>query len=158
MEDVKQLLARASEWHRIGKLAEAEALYLQILEGKPDQFEAWHLLGMLRFQQGRLDEALASMEAALKARPGAAGTLMLHGAILHALQRHEEALQSLVKAALARPDYAPAHYLRGNVLATLKRRRLAEAHGFVVEAMDTQGVRNESGIELPNYITVLRCT
>jgi predicted O-linked N-acetylglucosamine transferase (SPINDLY family) len=121
MEEVKQLLARAGELHRTGALAEAEALYLQVLQAKPDQFEAGHLLGMLRLQQGRLAEALAPVEAALKARPGAAGTLMLHATILHALKRPEEALQSLVKAALVRPDHADAHYLRGNILAELGR-------------------------------------
>ena len=57
MEDVKQLLAKAGALHRSGALGEAEALYLRILQGKPDQFEAGHLLGMLRFQQGRLEEA-----------------------------------------------------------------------------------------------------
>jgi predicted TPR repeat methyltransferase len=40
-----------------------------------------------------------------------------------------------------------ASYLRG----------LADAHGSVVEAMDTKVVRNQSNADLPNYITVLRC-
>ena len=40
-----------------------------------------------------------------------------------------------------------ASYLRG----------LADAHGFVVEAMDTKVVRNESDADLPNYIVVLKC-
>jgi protein O-GlcNAc transferase len=147
MEDVKQLLAQAGELHRSGALAEAEALYLQVLKGKPDQFEAGHLLGMLRFQQGRLEEALAPVEAALQARPGAAGTLMLHGTILHALKRHEQALQSLVKAALVRPDHADAHYLRGNVLAELGRYEHAvrsydkaiAVDPHLVEALDNRG-------------------
>jgi predicted TPR repeat methyltransferase len=36
-------------------------------------------------------------------------------------------------------------------------RALAQTHGFMVEAMSTQGVRNENEIDVPNYITVLRC-
>ncbi len=121
MEDPKQLLAQATERHRDGRLAEAEALYLRVLQGKPDQFEAGQLLGMLRLQQGRCGDALAPVEAALKAKPDAAGTLMLHAAILHELKRPEEALKSLVKAALIQPDHADTHHLQGNILFELGR-------------------------------------
>jgi protein O-GlcNAc transferase len=147
MQDLAQLLAQAGELHRQGRLAEAEALYLQILAGKPDHFEAGHLLGMLRLQQGRCEEALPPVEAALKAKPGSAGTLMLRGTILHALNRREEALESLVKAALVRPDLAQAHYLRGNVLAELGRfehavrsyDKAVAADPTLVEAFDNRG-------------------
>ena len=58
--------------HRSGRLAEAESLYLQALAGDPRDFTARHLLGVLRAQLGRMDEALADITAALVIRPGMA--------------------------------------------------------------------------------------
>jgi hypothetical protein len=38
---------RAAAFHRAGNLAEAERVCIEILSGKPDHFEALHLLGMV---------------------------------------------------------------------------------------------------------------
>ena len=150
MEDVKQLLAQATELHRVGALAEAEALYLQVLQGKPDQFEAGHLLGMLRFQQGRCEEALAPVEAALKTKPGAGETLLLHGMLLHALKRHDGALASYDRALAINQDYPDGWYNRGNVLFELGRpeEALASYHRALALAPNHAGALNGRGVAL----------
>ncbi len=45
-------LATAVQHHQDGRVAEAEALYRQILAAEPDNSEALHLLGVLSLQQG----------------------------------------------------------------------------------------------------------
>src|SRR5258708_22065757 len=55
---IQQLLARGTELHRMGRLAEAELHYREVLEVKLRQVDAQHLLGVIRAQQGRLLEAL----------------------------------------------------------------------------------------------------
>src|SRR5207237_6370214 len=50
--NVEQSLDRAIEAHQNGELPEAERLYLQILAAEPDHFDAQHLLGVIRQQQG----------------------------------------------------------------------------------------------------------
>jgi hypothetical protein len=42
-----QALQRALAFHQRGNLAEAERLYLDILDTEPDQFDALHLLGVM---------------------------------------------------------------------------------------------------------------
>jgi predicted O-linked N-acetylglucosamine transferase (SPINDLY family) len=150
MEDVKQLLAQATELHRVGALAEAEALYLQVLRGRPDQFEAGHLLGMLRFQQGRCEEALAPVEAALKAKPDAGETLLLHGMLLHVLKRHHEALASYDRALAINQDSPGGWYNRGNVLFELgtPEEALASYHRALALAPKHAGALNGRGVAL----------
>jgi tetratricopeptide (TPR) repeat protein len=63
------LLKRAVALHQNGEMAEAESLYLQILKAAPNHFDGWHLLGVLRHQQGRHTEALGLIGAALKTNP-----------------------------------------------------------------------------------------
>src|SRR5262249_9924289 len=51
--DPSSVLDKAIALHQKDQLAEAERLYLEILGGQPDQFDALHLLGVVRHQQGR---------------------------------------------------------------------------------------------------------
>src|SRR5262249_53137560 len=51
--DSSRLLEQAIFVHQRGRLTEAERLYLKILEVQPDHFDALHLLGVIRHQQGR---------------------------------------------------------------------------------------------------------
>src|ERR1700722_20810529 len=91
---LQQLLARAMESHQRGDLAAAEPLYLQVLAARSDHFEARHLLGVLRGQQGRYAEALELVGAALEITPDMPGALSNYGLILHKMERHQEALAS----------------------------------------------------------------
>ena len=102
------MLSAAISFHQKGKLAEAERLCLEILKIKPGHSDAQHMLGILRYQQGRNTEALELIAAALLTNPHAAGALLNFGNVLKALQRHEEALASYDKALAIKPDYAEA--------------------------------------------------
>jgi tetratricopeptide (TPR) repeat protein len=118
---VAQLQTLALRHHQAGRLAEAEPLYLQILEVNPGHFDARHLLGVLRHQQGRNSEALELIAAALSTNPHMAAALSNFGNVLRKLERHEEALASYDKALAIKPDFAEALNNRGNTLRELKR-------------------------------------
>ena len=118
---VRQLLARAMQAHQRGQPAVAEALYREILQARPGHFEAQHLFGVLRAQQGRYGEAIELVGAALKTKPDSAGALTNYGLILHKMKRHAEALVSYEKALAIQPNHAEALNNRGNALATLER-------------------------------------
>ena len=47
-----QLIQTAMTFHGQGRLAEAERAYSTVLAQDPDQFDALHLLGVLKLQQG----------------------------------------------------------------------------------------------------------
>lgn len=116
LHDIRQLLERAVTLHRNRQLAEAEILYRQILNAQPDHFDALHLLGLLRHQQDRNEEALALIDAALKAQSDQNVALSNRGIVLDALGRRDEALASYERALSIKPDDADALYNRANSL------------------------------------------
>jgi tetratricopeptide (TPR) repeat protein len=121
MDALSQALSQAVDSHRKGDLARAERLYSQLLAAQPDHFDALQMLGILRYQQKRLPEALSLIGAAVQAKPDFPPALLHHGLVLDALDRREEALTSYDKAVALAPDYAEALYGRGLVLRGLAR-------------------------------------
>ena len=120
-------LDEAVALHQKGKLTAAEELYLSALKAAPGNFDVQHLFGLLRFQQGRMTEALSLVELALSKDASSAVAWSNHALILYALERHEEALKSCDRALAIKPDLAEAFNNRGNALASLKRHEEALA-------------------------------
>src|SRR5215472_15253543 len=115
------LLDRAIALHQAGRLEDAESIYLAILEAQPSDFDAMHLLGVVRHQQGRDQEALELIGAVLKRSPRSASALSNLGAVLHKLERYQEAFEAYEDALAIRPDDANAWYNRGIALKELDR-------------------------------------
>ncbi len=90
--NLPQTVQRALEFQRQGKLPQAVDLYLQVLAVRPDYFEALHMLGLVRLQQGDPVGALRLMTEALKARPKSPEVLLHYGIVLDALGRYDDAL------------------------------------------------------------------
>src|SRR5712672_2180364 len=91
-DDLAATAERAIAFHQRGMLAEAEKHYAAILDVRPDHFNALHLLGVLRHQQGNRADALRLIDAALKLEPHSVHALCNFGAVLNALDRHDEAI------------------------------------------------------------------
>jgi protein O-GlcNAc transferase len=121
MRDLSQAFDRAADLHRRGELAAAEGLYLQVLAARPDHFDALHMLGFLRRQQGRFPEALSLIDQALALKPAHAEALNSRGLVLLGLRRPAEALASFEQALAVRPHYVTALNNRGNILQELDR-------------------------------------
>ncbi|MGH7995666.1 MAG: tetratricopeptide repeat protein, partial [Opitutaceae bacterium] len=93
-----RMLEAAIECHLKGKHGEAAALYQRLIIVAPGDFRLNHLLGGLRLQQGRPDEALALLERARKSRPNSAPTLVCLAMALNAVGRAEEGEKALRRA------------------------------------------------------------
>ena len=119
--DFESMLRDAVALHRAGRLGEAEPIYLALLRENPGDFDALHLLGVVRQQQGRHAEAVDLIGQALSLRPDDAAALSNRGLSLRELGRAQEALVSCERAIRLKPDYADAHNNRGLALASLKR-------------------------------------
>jgi len=138
---------QATDLHRTGNLAAAERLYLRLLAAEPDHFDALHMLGVLRCQQRRFDEALALIGDALRKNPGFPPVHLNYGLALGALRRPEDALASFEKALALAPDYAEAHHHRGVALRGLGRpmealasfEKALAARPAYVEALNNRG-------------------
>jgi predicted O-linked N-acetylglucosamine transferase (SPINDLY family) len=136
-----QALAQAIAHQRAGRLAEAEAHYRAILTREPRHFDALHLLGLLRHQQGRDAEAIELIGSALAVDSDALPALMNYGTVLHHLGRHEEAVASYIKVLARAPDNLDVLMNAGAALAALGR------HAEALEKFDAVIARNPRDVE-----------
>ena len=60
--NLSQALKEAVQLHQEGKLDQAALRYRAILNAQPNHFDAMHLLGVVRFQQGLYAEAVDPFE------------------------------------------------------------------------------------------------
>jgi tetratricopeptide (TPR) repeat protein len=119
--NLPQTMQEAVALHQQGRLREAEKLYARVLKAMPDNFDALHLLGLVKAQAGQMGEAYRLMSAALKINPKAPDAWMNLANVLHALKRDAEALDCLDKALALRPGDVDALHNRGNALLALGR-------------------------------------
>jgi tetratricopeptide (TPR) repeat protein len=114
-------LQRAIQLHQQGRLDKAEIQYRLILKAEPTHFDALHLFGVLRSQQGHHSEALRYLGAALELKPTAVAALSNFGLVQTKLGHLSEALASYNRALALKPDHAVVLNNRGMVLTDLKR-------------------------------------
>src|SRR6218665_635074 len=96
--DLKALAQQAVTLHQQGNLAQAESLYMQILQADPALVGPRFYLGVMRLQQQRFEEAADLLGEVLQAQPDDIGTLINHGMALRAANRSAEALASFDRA------------------------------------------------------------
>lgn len=112
--------------HQSGRVAEAEAIYRQVLEAEPRHADASHLLGVAAAQRGDHEAAIGLQERAIAEKGGMAQFHGHLGVSLAALGRLEEAEAALREALRLRPDYGDAFNNLGNLLRDTKRAAEAE--------------------------------
>ncbi|HEX3756663.1 MAG TPA: tetratricopeptide repeat protein [Rhizomicrobium sp.] len=121
----RDLLEKGYALHRQGKLADAERLYVRLLETQPDNVDALHSLGILAVQSGRPQHGAALIGRAVAIAPHFAQAHVSLGSALLTLGQLAEALASFNRAITLDPRNANAHYNRA--LALLRLDRAAEA-------------------------------
>ena len=115
------LIRNALDHHQRGRLDEASRLYVEILEKEPRNFDALHLLGVLRAQQGRNQEGMALLKSALAIDPGNIGAMVNLGPVLVSLGQIEEAVVTYDQVLALKPVFFEALFNRGIALAQLSR-------------------------------------
>ena len=120
-------MQHAMALHQQGRLADAECAYAAITQRHPEHAEAWHLLGVVALQTGRLERAVDLIGAAIMRDAGIAGAYNNRAIALRRLGRLEAALDSLDRAIALEPDNAEAHNNRGTMLRATGRPDAARA-------------------------------
>lgn len=128
MQSVTTLYQQAYTHHRAGQLAEAEALYQQVIMLQPQHADALHLLGVLFYQSNRSALAVQHIAQALAIDPRNLNYLNNHGLALSANNQPESALKSFLQAILLQPKDLDVQLNIGNILLTLSR--FEEAAGY----------------------------
>ena len=108
-EDLVNTLRRAVRHLQAGRLDQAEDLYRQVLEKKPNQPLALHSLGLIAYQRGHYEDAAEFVSQAICADPQSALLYNTMGVISDALNKSDQAIRAYCKAIKLKPDYAEAH-------------------------------------------------
>ncbi len=114
-------IEQARALHGQGRLAEAEALYQSILVKEPSQFDALHLLALLKYQQGDATAAHPLISRAVAARPQSTEALSVLLAVLLAIERPAEALAASDRILSINPRDVDTLYNRAVLLTQLGR-------------------------------------
>ncbi|WP_241302993.1 tetratricopeptide repeat protein [Burkholderia stabilis] len=117
---LERLLVRARKAHHEGALQHAENAYAELLAIDPEHPEALHLLGAVRFQQGRLDDAEPLMRRSVERQPVPLA-LANYSAVLAGLGREHDALARLDEALAINPVHQRVLFQRAGLLAQLAR-------------------------------------
>jgi predicted O-linked N-acetylglucosamine transferase (SPINDLY family) len=102
----------AVNYHQAGQLSEAESLYRQLLQLKPDWLDVHNNLGSLLGSQDKFAEAATHFRHVLQLDPNFADAYYNLGKILQA-QQSLEAISYYQQAIRLKPDFAEAHYNLG---------------------------------------------
>ena len=116
------LIREANALRQAGRLVEAEAAYLRILDRWPALPDCWFNLGVVQRRAGNFPAALLSYQQALARGISAPEEVHLNRAVIYTKLRQDEAAESELREALnANPSYVPAllnlanlHEDRGN--------------------------------------------
>jgi predicted O-linked N-acetylglucosamine transferase (SPINDLY family) len=111
--------------HRAGRLADAEAIYRQVLAQFPQHGNALHLLGVVAHQLGKNEAALELIDRAIAIDASQGAYYSNRGLALAALGRTDEAIGEFHRAMALTPDAPEPRVGLTNTL--MDRGRFAEA-------------------------------
>ena len=132
-EDTNEVMRAAAQFETAGKMAEAQAIYRELLTRTTDFAPAWHSLGLLAFHAGKTDLAVLMLREAI-ALDATAGLYPRNlGEIYRRMGRLNEAVSLAVLAGNLNPQDADARLNLG--LALTDARRLPEAIAIYREAI-----------------------
>ncbi len=120
-EAIQAKFEKGALLHRQGNLAEAERLYMDVLQHNPTHFDALHLLGVIALNTDRTQQGVDLITKAIGLNSNFAAAHGNLGYGLMNLRLLEDALASCDKAIALKPDYAEAYTNRGWALLELKR-------------------------------------
>lgn len=111
--------------HQAGKLDEAEQIYRQLLEIAPENTDLLHLLGMVAFQKGAFDSALAFLYKAVKLSPDSTAYRFTLAQALQNSGRPKEALEQYGAAAALDENLPDIHNNTGVIYRSLGQKEQA---------------------------------
>ncbi|WP_319525224.1 tetratricopeptide repeat protein [uncultured Desulfosarcina sp.] len=118
---IKEDLKKAFVAHKSGNTELAYQLYLRVLQEKPQEADALHLIGVALHQMGRPENALDYLSQAIsinKSNPIYYNSL---GRILNTLEKYSQSIKCYEKSIRLAPRYAEPHYNLGTVCHALHK-------------------------------------
>ena len=119
-KDTDELLQVGNAHASLSQLDEALAVYLAVLQIKPDKAAAHTNIGVVYYQSGRFDDAVTSLKKALEIDPKDAETHYMLGATYVQQQKLDDAEKAFNQAIELKPELAEAYIGLGNVYLARK--------------------------------------
>lgn len=127
MSKIDALMSEGLQLHQSGRLAEAERLYLKVLDKHPSHAAANHLSGLVLLQRGDAAGAVSRLQRAVHVRSQDPEYLANLGTALNAAGRPAEAVEAFDKALALQPRNPAALNNKGMALKALGRHDEAAA-------------------------------
>lgn len=145
-----QLLTQAVGLHQQGRLMEAEAIYLRILQSFPRNHNALGFLGTIYLQQGDAMRALGCLDRSLALQMKQPLVLSNRGAALLQLRRADDALQSFERALRYQSIFPDALWGKIMALQQLGRAKdaIAQLRSFIAQNPAHAEAHNQLGMLL----------
>jgi predicted O-linked N-acetylglucosamine transferase (SPINDLY family) len=129
---------QAQSLHQRGNLANAQAIYEQILTEQADHFGALHFLGVIAAQTNQAERAVELMAKSISLDATSAVAYNNYGNALAKVRRYPAALESYDRAIALNPGYADAYFNRGLAYLNL------EHHQAAIDSFDGAIAANEN--------------
>ncbi len=115
----------------------AKECVAQVLESKPEYFEATFLMGLIQHRKGNLREAQATLEHAVGLKRDSSAAHASLGSLLAEIGNNQLALKHLTTALKLKPS-APVHFLMGAVYYGAGQQKRAIEHLKKATKLDPQ--------------------
>jgi Flp pilus assembly protein TadD len=118
---IEALFQQAARLHQVGRMAEAEQLYRQVLAAAPAHADTLHMFGVMAMQAGNPRAAIDLFDRAIASRPDVAIYHVNRAGALLALGQPAVALAESQAAIRLKRNSAEAHQTMGHSLSDLGR-------------------------------------
>jgi predicted O-linked N-acetylglucosamine transferase (SPINDLY family) len=119
MTKTSEALRLGLQHHQAGQLRQAEQFYQQVLQVEPNHGEALHLSGVVAYQLGNWEAAIAQITQAIQRQPQQAEYYNSLGEVYRSQGQLANAVVFYTQALQINPAYPAAYYNLGNTLQAL---------------------------------------
>jgi predicted O-linked N-acetylglucosamine transferase (SPINDLY family) len=102
--------------YRTGQFDKAQSILRKIIESHPDNFESWHLLGIISYMEKDYDSSVKNLKKAIELNPNNADAYYNLGNTLVEKGQMDDALACFQQAILNNPALVEAYINIGNIL------------------------------------------
>ena len=82
LQEISTILEKGLLLHRQRRAGQAKKIYMKALKTNPHDAQALHLLGIVEYEEGRLDRSLQLIQTAIKVEPCQADYYLSLGNVL----------------------------------------------------------------------------
>jgi tetratricopeptide (TPR) repeat protein len=105
-DEMRDTAQEAADLFKMKRYDEAAAKYQTIIDKYPESLYAWSNLGVVRYQQGDLDDALKALQQAVKLSPTDSFSYANLGIVYYEMKQYENAIDALNAAKALDPNDA----------------------------------------------------